>query len=61
VADAHGNYLFPVSMDLPIIQQVNGGGGSAKRRDLYRNLRSSGPEPGGGVERGFPLFCRDVS
>ena len=25
VADAHGNYLFPVSMDLPIIQQVKGG------------------------------------
>ena len=24
VADAHGNYLFPVSMDLPIIQQVKG-------------------------------------
>jgi hypothetical protein len=26
VADAHGNYLFPVTMDLPIIQQVRGGG-----------------------------------
>jgi hypothetical protein len=26
VADAHGNYLFPVSMDLPIIQQAKGGG-----------------------------------
>jgi hypothetical protein len=25
VADAHGNYLFPVSMDLPIVQQVKGG------------------------------------
>jgi hypothetical protein len=31
VADARGNYLFPVSMDLPIIQQVKGAGGNANR------------------------------